>query len=280
VAAIGAAPGPDSGTVWVTVGDRGSDIFSHLSTADELGWKCLVRSKHDRKLSDPGDQGKLHERVRALEPMGSTSIFVRARPGQPSRTAHLHLSYAQVSLPGTPRSKGRPALEATCIRVWEHSAGSKVKKPIEWILLTTLPVNSLGDALGMVRLYRHRWLVEEYHKCLKTGCRIEQRHLTHRDKLLALLGVLGIVAVLLLQLKKPSERIKPPDELIQIVRLATRATEDLSSPSALLRRIAMLGGFIGRKGDGEPGWQTIWEGWTRLSDILWGVELARNLRCG
>jgi hypothetical protein len=280
VAEVGLAPSPDSGTVWVTVGDRGSDIFSHLSTADELGWKCLVRSKHDRKLADSEDQEKLHQKIRALDPMGSTSIFVRARPGQPPRTAHLHLSYAHVSLPGTFKSKDRSTLEVTCIRVWEYAASSKVKKPIEWILLTTLPVNSIEDALSMIRLYRHRWLVEEYHKCLKTGCQIEKRHLEHKDKLLALLGVLSIVAVLLLQLKKPSERIKPPDELIQIVRLITKAKEDLSSPSALVRRIAMLGGFIGRKGDGEPGWQTIWAGWTRLLDILWGVELARSLKCG
>lgn len=280
VEAIGPAPDPDSGTIWVTVGDRGSDIFSHLSAAHELGWRCLVRSKHDRKLEVSEDQKSLHKAVRALEPQGSTRIYLRARPGQKARTAELNVSYLAASLPSTFKTKGLPALAVTCIRVWEDAARSQGAKPIEWILLTTLPVESAPDALRMAELYRHRWLIEEYHKCLKTGCQIEKRHLTHREKLLALLGILSIVAVLLLQFKTPNQERKPPDELIQLVRVITEAKEDLTKPSALLRRIAMLGGFIGRKGDGEPGWQTIWEGWTRIQDILWGIELAKSVRCG
>jgi Transposase DNA-binding/Transposase DDE domain len=280
VEAIGAAPAPESGTTWVTVGDRGGDIFSHMWTAHKLGWRCLIRSKHDRKLGASDEQSNLHKRVRSLQSMGSTSVFIRSRPGQKSRTAHLKVSYMAASLPGTARSKERSALDVTCIRVWEEASTSTAKQPIEWILLTTLAVESVSEALKLVWLYRHRWLVEEYHKCLKTGCSIEHRNLSHRDRLLALLGVLSIVAVLLLQLKTPNQRLKPPDELTRIVRLITNAKEDLSTPSALLRRIAMLGGFIGRKADGEPGWQTIWAGWTRLQDILWGFELAGAARCG
>jgi hypothetical protein len=276
---IGPAPSAESGTTWVSVGDRASDVFSHLSKADELGWKCLIRSRHDRNLAGE-EQGKLHLQVRALKSIGRTSISLRARPGQKARTAGLELAFMRVKLPVTSRSKGRPGLEVTCLRVWESTPELAGVKPIEWILLTTLPVESLEDALKMVQFYRHRWLIEEYHKCLKTGCQIEKRNLTHRDKLLALLGVLSIVAVLLLQLKAPNQRMKPPEELVQIVRLATGAKEDLDKPSALLRRIAMLGGFIGRKGDGEPGWQTIWAGWTRVQDILWGLELAKDMRCG
>jgi hypothetical protein len=80
VAEIGPAPSPESGTTWVSVGDRASDVFSHLFTATELGWVCLIRSRHDRKLYGTGDSAKLHQTARSLEPMGSTSISLRSRP--------------------------------------------------------------------------------------------------------------------------------------------------------------------------------------------------------
>ena len=292
VVEIGPAPAPESGTTWVSVGDRASDVFSHLFRAAELGWRCLIRSKHDRKLKGSSGPGRLHETARSLEPMGSTSISLRSRPAQkknallPSKTAqkartvHLNVAYFSDTIEGVSQGKKRCSLDLTCIRVWEDPLNSPVREPIEWLLLTTLPVKSVEDALHAVQLYRQRWLVEEYHKCLKTGCKMENRNLNHAHKLLALLGVLSIVAVFLLQLKTPNPRVRPPDELIELVRRITKAKEDLGKPSALLRRIAMLGGFLGRKGDGEPGWQTIWDGWTRLQDILWGIELAEAKRCG
>lgn len=279
---IGPAPAPESGTTWVSVGDRASDVFKHLWTAHQLGWRCLIRSKHNRKLKDapPGEVCKLHEKARSLEPAGSTSISLRARPGQAARTVNLDLAYFSALLPGTAKSGKRGSLEVTCVRVWEDPSICPVKEPIEWLLLTTLPVESLADALKVIHLYRHRWLVEEYHKCLKTGCKIEARHLTHADKLLPLLGLLSVVAAFLLQFKTPNDRVKPPDLLVAVVKQVTQAKEDLTKPKAFLRRLAMMGGFIGRKSDGEPGWQTIWEGWNRLRDILIGIEIAEAVRCG
>jgi len=293
VVEIGPAPAPESGTTWVSVGDRASDVFSHLFTATKLGWRCLIRSRHDRKLRDSDGPGNLHVRARSLEPMGYSTISLRSRPAgkgsglkasrpaQKARTVELRVAYFRANIQGTCKAdKKSHSLEITCIRVWEDPANSPVPEPIEWLLLTTLAVESLSDALKVVELYRQRWLVEEYHKCLKTGCKMESRNLNHADKLLALLGVLSIVAVFLLQLKTPGQRVRPPDEFIKLVKRITKAKEDLSKPNALLRRIAMLGGFLGRKADGEPGWQTIWDGWTRIQDILWGIELAQDMRCG
>jgi hypothetical protein len=292
VVEIGAAPAAESGTTWVSVGDRASDVFSHLFRATELGWRCLIRSRHNRKLKVSDGPSRLHEMVRSLEPMGSSSICLRSRPAQKvnalerarpvqkARTVHLNLAYCSALIQGTCKPTENGSLEVTCIRAWEDPLGSPVREPIEWLLLTTLPINSLEDALRAVELYRLRWLVEEYHKCLKTGCKMENRNLNHASKLLTLLGILSIVAVFLLQLKTPNPRVSPPAELVNLVRRITKAKQDLHRPSALLRRIAMLGGFLGRKADGEPGWQTIWDGWTRIQDILWGIELAGAERCG
>ena len=213
-------------------------------------------------------------------PAQRANALERGRPAQKARAVHLNVAYFSAFIQGTGQPASNSSLEVTCVRVWEDPLNSPVREPIEWLLLTTLPITSLEDALSAVQLYRQRWLVEEYHKCLKTGCKMENRNLNHASKLLTLLGILSIVAVFLLQLKTPNPRASPPAEFVQLVRRITKAKEDLHRPSALLRRIAMLGGFLGRKADGEPGWQTIWDGWTRIQDILWGIELAGAERCG
>jgi hypothetical protein len=289
---IGPAPAPELGTRWVSVGDRASDVFGHLFRASELGWLCLIRSRHNRKLHGSEGPDRLHQNARSLEPMGNTSISLRSRPAvkgiaskgskpvRPARTVLLNVAYFPAQVQGTRKFGNKSLLELNCIRVWEDPSNSPVSEPIEWLLLTTLSVKSLEDALFVVHLYRQRWLVEEYHKCLKTGCKMEERNLTHANKLLALLGVLSIVAVFLLELKTPDPKTRSPEDLVRLVRSITGAKEDLSKPKDLLRRIAMLGGFIGRKADGEPGWQTIWYGWTRLQDIRRGIELAEGQRCG
>ena len=107
---------------------------------------------------------------------------------------------------------------------------------------------------------------------------MEERQLATLHGLLAILGFLSIVAVRLLQLKSPAQDAKPPAEIVEAVQLITGAKEDLNDPPALIRRIAMLGGFLGRKGDGSPGWQTIWAGWNKLTDIMYGMQLAETLK--
>ena len=152
-------------------------------------------------------------------------------------------------------------------------------KDVEWILVTTLEVASVEDALTVVQIYEDRWIIEEYHKCLKTGCRIEDAQLKTGKRLLALLGILGVVAIELLRLRDLSRQ--EPDrpakdvvekEVIEIVRVKYNLNGEISLRE-LWRRIAMLGGFLGRKSDGNPGWQTIWKGYKRLQDMLLGANL-------
>lgn len=282
ISAIGPAPSPASGTSWVSVGDRASDVFAYLSRAVELGWHCLIRSKFNRVLAgeEDGNRRKLHERARSLAPMAQTVIELRARPGVPARVVNLNLAWAEVTLPRPFRKGGKGPLTVNCVRVWEEGEPGRKPEPLEWILLTTLPVSDAQGALQIVRFYRHRWLIEEYHKCLKTGCQVENRHLGGRRKLFAIIGLLSIVAVYLLQFKAPCGRRHPPPEAVAALKAIRPTKDDLNDPRLFWRRVAMLGGFLGRKGDGEPGWQTLWAGWTRLQDILRGMELAREAKCG
>ncbi len=132
--------------------------------------------------------------------------------------------------------------------------------------------------------YACRWLIEEYHRCLKTGCRAEQRQLESASGLTRLLGFLAITAVRLLQLRTLS-RCSPDTPATQVVPLSMLrvlvARLKLFSTHINLAQfwqaVARLGGFIGRKSDGQPGWQTLWRGWLRLQDLCWGLDAAAHL---
>jgi len=129
--------------------------------------------------------------------------------------------------------------------------------------------------------YTCRWVIAEYHKCLKTGCSIEQRQLATAQGLLAILGFLAIVAVRLLQLRtlsrsmpeSPARQFVPP-LLLKVLVAKLELPNSEMTMHQFWRAIARLGGFIGRQGDGEPGWQTLWCGWQRLQDLSWGASLV------
>ena len=159
------------------------------------------------------------------------------------------------------------------------------QEPIEWIILTDEPLEELEVALKVSFWYSCHWLIEEYHKCLKTGCGMERRQLETADRLEALLGILAVVAVRLLQLKH-QDRTNPTAAASRIVPmnyLQTLAAYLKQPPDKLTARqfwieTARLGGFLARKGDGDPGWLTLWRGWQHLETLTEGFELARRFK--
>ena len=126
----------------------------------------------------------------------------------------------------------------------------------------------------MIGYYELRWLVEEYHKALKTGCRTESPQLKTADRLEAFVGLTSVVAVRLLQLKSiartnpevPAQRVIPSVwlKMLKLARKNLSRVHDLTV-GQFYREVAKLGGFLGRKSDGEPGWITIWRGWEKLN---------------
>ena len=162
--------------------------------------------------------------------------------------------------------------------------------PIEWVLYTSLPVNSFDDAWTVIGYYEARWLIEEYHKALKSGCRVEDRQLKTKDRLEAMFGLMSIEAIRLLQLKmvariepdRPAEHVVPQLWIVMLVavRKLRRRSAATLTVGQFYRELAKLGGFIGRKGDGQPGWITVWRGWEKLHLMVRGSELAAELRSG
>jgi hypothetical protein len=149
---------------------------------------------------------------------------------------------------------------------------------ISWLLLTTLSVTTLEDALCCVRWYSYRWLIERFHFVLKSGCHIEQLQLESAARIMRALATYTIVAWRLLWLTYEA-RVNPQQsceialegyEWQALFCHTHQCTQPPSTPPSLhqaIRWIAQLGGFLGRKGDGEPGVKTIWRGLRRLHDI-------------
>jgi hypothetical protein len=275
--AIGPVP---EGATWVSVADRGADVYAHLARARALGWHCLVRACQDRALEAGG---YLLQQVRALEPMSQRIVRVRVGKKGPKKRL-LQVAWEAVHLrpPQGPAGRGLPPepLAVWVIRVWDEQ--------VEWVLVSTLPVEDAAAAAERIDWYSRRWTIEDYHKGLKTGCRIEASQLRTAERFGALLGFAALVAVRLLQLRDRARQAPgapvAESDLTQKV-LAARlqvGREAVATNLGFWRGVAQLGGFLGRKGDGEPGWQSLWRGWQELQVLLQGVELAQALpeKCG
>jgi Transposase DNA-binding/Transposase DDE domain len=284
VEAIG--PAPDDVT-WISVGDRASDVFSYVRRTRTLGWHCLLRVNQERRIMT---QARTHDylkrHVRSLPAQATKTVTVRGREGKPNRQLILQVAWTSLTLqpPGNRPEKYELPQPGWCVRCWNDD------EDVEWILFSTVPVEDADAALVCISWYEHRWLIEEYHKCLKTGCVIEKRQLTTSGGMLALLGFLALTAVRLLQLRglartDPEGRAQSAGiEPLFLRLIAARLRQDPSTVTiaAFWRGVAVPGGFIGRTGDGEPSWQTLWDGWRRLQDMEWGAHWMETQleKCG
>src|SRR5690349_13748964 len=258
---------PPVGSRFVSVADRGADVFEHLESVRDTGWDAVVRAAHDRRLVTGGRSMKA---LRAARAMGATTALTR------HGEAVVCVAWRELELlPPRNGPAGRAPIRVRGVRVWNDS--------LEWLLLTTRPVESLDQALEIISWYSQRWVVEEFHKAWKTGCRAEQRQLEEADRLVPLLGALAIVAVRLLRLRDAARRdgaapAAVPQTTIQILAAKLQQpAENFTTNRDFLRGVARLGGFLARKSDGEPGWLTIWKGWFVLSILVEGFELAQAI---
>lgn len=169
------------------------------------------------------------------------------------------------------------------MRVWEPEPPEGVEG-LEWVLLTSVPTASVEQAWQRVDWYRARWIVEDYHQGLKTGCSIELRQLQSYEGLRRLLGLLAPTAVRLLQLRaaardaperKASETL--PTDLVQVVALLAKVPAASLTAQQCWFTIARYGGYLRRRSGGPPGWKTLWKGWFYIQALLEGVHLAPRL---
>lgn len=281
-------PPAPAGSRWTYVADRESDIYTCLQSLRERGLDLVVRAAHNRKLDS--HQAHLLEAASAAPLLGGYELALRGRPQSPAREARIELRACAVVIHPPHWMKGGEPLALNLVEARELNPPKT--GGVRWLLLTSLPVDNEEQARAVVARYSRRWLIEEYHKCLKTGCGTEESQLSTYHNLLALLGVMAVVSVRLLEMKllaetRPDKEV-PPDVLGEHGLKMLAALRPKKKPKGpwtwrtMLISIGCLGGFIGRKSDGLPGWQNLWRGQIRLQHAIEGIEAFQNLNqsCG
>jgi hypothetical protein len=269
-------------TRFVCVADREADIFELFVRArrnDEQP-ELLVRATLPRKIeidANTGEVASLWEYLRSRPVRGTLPLAVPRRGSRPRRETTLELRFAEVSLRPPGESRHR-----TTVKLWAIAATESNKpaqgEAVEWLLLTTMPVTSLEQAAEKLAWYAMRWQIEVYHRTLKSGCRIENRQLASAHSLKACIAVDLVVAWRIFHLAKLGREI--PDvpctvyfeeaewkALLCFLRRTPVAPPTPPSLREAIHLVAGLGGFLGRKSDGDPGTQTLWIGLQRLDDI-------------
>lgn len=276
---------PQDQVEYVHVFDRGGDNFEVYCRLLQNHGEWVIRaSKMNRYVlvGDSEERMALKDYLPQLKPLGRYTLSLRARPGQSAREAQLEVRVGRIKIPRprqvSPwvRSLQQPPIAMNVIEVVEVNAPPGVT-PIRWVLFTSLSVATFADAWTVIGYYELRWLVEEYHKALKTGCSTESRQLKTGGRLEAFVGLTSVVAIRLLQLKSlartnpevPAQRVVPRMwlQMLKLARRGLNRVHDLTV-GQFYREVAKLGGFLGRKCDGEPGWITIWRGWEKLNTYV------------
>lgn len=284
----------------VHVGDCESDCWEAMEACRSRQMGFALRACQNRQViaghaaaTGPQGQTTLLFDLLGRQPMlGGKSLWVRGRKGREARWAKLAISAMPLTLlapknwSDKPHRQDRPrpqAIACWAVRVWEIDPPA-TEEPIEWVILSDEPVNDLEAAAKVVFWYACRWLIEEYHKCLKTGCRAEDRQLETADRLGALLGLLTVVAVRLLQLKhqarcnpqRPARQVVPREH-VNVLASHQGLRRDMTVHQ-FWRAVAQLGGFLARKSDGDPGWLTLWRGGQKLDLLVEGAAVGRTMR--
>lgn len=262
----------------VYVADREADILELMQRAHALGnpadW--LIRAQHNRSLPNGG---KLWAQVCAGEALGELEFTLPARQGQAQRPVRQHLWARRVGLPDGHGGQ----LMVTCVIAKEMAPPEGVK-PVEWRLLSNRQADTPEAVAELIDWYRCRWEIETFFHVLKNGCRVEALQLGSVAKLELALAVYMVVAWRLARLVRlgrthpelEATALFTPEEWAGAYLLAKKPVP--TTPPTIrevIRQIAMLGGFLGRKCDGEPGVKTLWLGFQRVRDFVEGVEHMR-----
>ncbi len=184
--------------------------------------------------------------------------------------------------PGGATGKGEP-VPVGLVRVWEERGPAATVPGPEWLLLGDQPVTDFAQALFCARQYTSRWLIEDFHKALKTGLGAEKLQLQTAARLFAAVALLSVVALALVDLREkgrlepdaPAQSFGLMDNELRVLRHQRR--RPLTTVREVYLALAALGGHPGRKGDGPSGWQTLWLGRRSLRLLVEGVHMAAQL---
>jgi hypothetical protein len=272
-------------TQLIGIGDRESDVYELFAAQRPDGVDWLVRAAWNRCARHP--QRYLWQAVLDAPAAGHAELLVPAKGSRPQRTACLTLRYACVRL-RPPQTRTRlPELDVFAVHVIEDEPPAGIE-PLEWMLLTSVPTHSPGQALERLQWYARRWTIETWHRVLKSGCRIEARQFGTLERFVRATSLFAVIAwrilytTLLARLDGdlPCEAVLQPVEwqaLYCRMHRTTRPPDTVTSLHQAIRWIATLGGYLNRRHDPPPGATVIWRGFLVLHEI---TEMFRIFASG
>lgn len=284
----------------VTVCDRGADTFEHLEDEFKSGRRFVVRSCKVRKVytgHEPvGERVYLKQCVAGLDELCRFTRDIQKQRGRKARTDAEFIVRGGSILVCPPHAKhgkhGDEPLPLYAVQAEEVDPPAG-EKPVTWTLLTNEPVQTENDAWRILEWYEKRWVVEEFHKAKKTGCRIEDMQFTTTGRLEPAIALLSMVAITLLNLRDASRRTDAKtrlantllaDDYVTVLSQWRYKSKSRSKPPMTVHEffmaLARLGGHQNRKSDHPPGWLILWRGWEKLEQRLNGFDAAHANICG
>ncbi len=277
----------------IAVLDREGDAWAILDACrrhDAL--ECIVRARHNR--SQGARQDKLFDQIRAAPVRARLEIEVthrshrraargqKASTGRLARTAHADLRWQSVRLMENPRAEDSASLTLNMVHVQETRPPADGSEPLEWFLLTSLPVTCQAEAERIIDAYRLRWRIEDWHRVLKSGCKAEFLNLQRVERLQRAIAIKAVIAWRLLAMTLLGRETPELPAGVLFSDLEIRVLRDVARErnrpppetlgSAMLI-MAMLGGYLNRTNDPPPGHRIIWTGYTAMIHYTHAYEL-------
>lgn len=271
----------------LVVGDRESDIYALFVAERKETTDLLVRLNHNRTIKDE-EHRYILDALAAAPVIGEYKVTIPRRSSRREREATLEIKAVKVTLK-PPRNRA-PDIPNIPVDMWIVEAKEKDApegvEALHWTLLTTRRTESLESAICAVRDYTVRWVIEEYHYILKSGCRIERYQIETADRLEPAIAINAVLAWRLLHLTKIAR--ETPEESAQKVcteleakileqylrKEREKVPEHIRTVKDFVMGVAIMGDFMESRYTGRPGPKVIWRGLKRLEDMVLGYGLA------
>jgi Transposase Tn5 dimerisation domain/Transposase DNA-binding len=262
----------------IHIADREADIYELFFHAYEPNTDLLIRSRHNRQLSDGSP---LWEAVSGQPLAATIELQLPDKTGKKRAGIEVEVRYDQVEILRPQRSNNQyESVELSAIEIKQRGEKKDWQEEVlHWKLLTSVEVSSVTEALQCVQWYCYRWLIERFHYVLKSGTRIEELQLKQTGSLQKAIHVYSLAAMRIMQMVYQSrvtpqlscEVVLTKEQWIVLYMLIHKKGNIPAKPPTLeeaVKWIGKLGGHLGRKSDGPPGLKTVWLGYQRLCDAV------------
>ncbi len=280
----------------VTIADREADIYDLFQLADRMNTQFLVRASQNRKINKTAIYSDisgemLWDFMKKKKNKGTIQVNVPKKDDQPKRLANCMIKFEKVNVFPPRNYKGATIgnlnLDIYAIHVVEKYPPKNADK-IEWILYTNIPILTFEEAVEKIKWYCLRWRIEVYFKVIKSGFKVEDCRLEHADRLIRYLAVVSIVAWRVYWLTLVARTAPDTSALLFLNDVDWKILFVKFNPNKKIPKrvpsmkqttiwIAQLGGFLARKGDGDPGITHVWRGLRKLASMSEGARMLQHI---